>query len=249
MASLYGYFDESGKSHDHDVVVFSGFVATHDAWEDLSDEWRRLLLQSNLSELHFKQQKHRTSLLKKFIRAIKLHIEFGISVAVKVSAFEALPEEIKIGIGGPKRDPHYLAFKMVLFAIVRKMIREPGSTINFVCDEDEGTTMFCYHSYKLIKRQFKDMREQLVSFSVADDKHFPQLQASDLMAALTRLKAESALLNKEDPALGLFDYLALQEENNRLAFISTHMEEQLLQQLAAGCNDVPDAMEEFEQDI
>jgi hypothetical protein len=228
MAVLYGYFDESGKAHQHKVVVFSGFVTTYDWWESLGDEWKRLLRQYNLPALHFKSEKKRTSMLKKFIDVIRTQVEYGVTVAVKVDAFDALPVALKKEIGG---DAHYLAFKSVVFAIVNRMAMEPGSTINFTCDEDEATTLKCYKWYKQIKSQEATMRSKLVSFCVADDEHFPQLQAADVFAALTRAEAERQLLGVTSEMQTLFEHLNRQDEHGRLTFHGLFVDERNLQGL------------------
>ena len=231
MATLYGYFDESGKSHEQEVVVFSGFVTTWRHWENLGEEWKRLLRVHGLKALHFTEQKRRTSILKKFINVIKSEVEYGISYSVKVDGFNALPEILREKIGG---DPHYLAFKMVVFKIIGRMAQDPGSILNFTCDEDEATTLQCYRWYKEIKRDRADMREKLASFCVADDRHFPQLQASDLFAALNRAEAERRMLGASGDVQDLFDFLKEPEFNCRLTFEAYHFDETNLEVLLSG---------------
>jgi len=234
VAALYGFFDESGKSHDHNVIVFSGFVGTWGQWESLDAEWQRLLRQNNITALHFKDHKKRPSLLKKFISIIKSEIEFGISVSVKVEDFRALPSHVQAMVRG---DPFYLAFRTVVLRIMHHMISGAVNTLNFTCDEDEETAIPCYQWYKQIKRQMPEVKSRLISFCVADDKYLSQLQAADLMAALTRCEAEKIMLGRDSEAHQLFEYLALPEANRKLMFESMFLEATRLGDLLAKINE------------
>ena len=234
MAMLHGYFDESGKSHEHDIVAFSGFVSTWESWEQMGEEWRRLLRQFNLPSLHFTEHRRQTSLMKKFIQVVRSEVEFGLSVAVKVDAFRALPRSLQEDLG---EDAHYLAFRCVVLAMLSRMTVEPGSTIDFTCDEDEHTTLTCYRWYKQIKRERGDARSKLVSFRVADDAHFPQLQAADVFAGISRAEAERELLKKDYDFRELFEYLVMSDEHRRLSFGTLWLDEDTLRPAAQDIDD------------
>jgi hypothetical protein len=45
-------FDESGKHGDSDVVIFAGFFATAERFNDFGGEWRTLLRKNGLRFLH-----------------------------------------------------------------------------------------------------------------------------------------------------------------------------------------------------
>jgi hypothetical protein len=49
MASLYAYFDESGKFKDHKIVSFCGFVADFQQSEAFAGDWRYLLRRNDRS--------------------------------------------------------------------------------------------------------------------------------------------------------------------------------------------------------
>jgi hypothetical protein len=214
--------------------VFSGFVATWKKWESLDADWQRLLRQNNIRALHFKDHRARHSMLKKFINLVKSEIEYGISVAVKVEDFDAMPSHIKALVGG---DAFYLAFKCVVLRIVKNVMTEPGSILSFTCDEDQETVLPCYRWYKQIKMQMEDVRTKLVSFCVADDAYFSQLQAADLMAALTRCEAERKMMGTTSDVQPLFDHLALPEVNRSLVFQSAFLDQSNLKYLIENIND------------
>ncbi len=230
MAALYGFFDESGKPHQQPVVVFSGFLATWEQWEMLSDDWQRLLRVYNMPVFHFKDVKQRTSVVKKFIGAIKQNVELGISFAINVDDFNQMPSHIKQYVG---QSADFLAFKAVVFAMRHHVDNEPGNVIHFTCDEDEKRTIDCYKWYKDIKRDPKlGMKEKLVSFCVGDDKFLPQLQASDLFAGLNRIEAERRLLGTVSDAQELFDELAKPEQGSKLGFHAVVIEKNGIADLA-----------------
>jgi hypothetical protein len=105
---------------------------------------------------------------------------------------------------------------MVVIALVRRVIIEDGARLTFTQDEDEKTTAHCFDWYKKIKRQMPDFQTKLVSFAVADDKYFPQLQASDIFAGLFRAQAETEYLGIEQAHRELIDELRKADENDRL---------------------------------
>jgi hypothetical protein len=229
MVSLHGYFDESGKSHQHGVVVFSGFVSPSRYWDQLCDDWEILLRGFRLPSLRFAEHKRETEMMKQFVRAIKRNVELGISVAVDAKEFEKLPEQMRVRIGN---DPYYLAFKCVVFEIINRVCSAPGSTLAFTCDEDEQTTRICLDWYKQLKREDPEARARLASFCIADDKQYPQLQAADVFAGINRPEAEHRILHHENPLSGLFQALQKQEPDRRLDFRTLMVDRKSLQDFA-----------------
>src|ERR1700730_4216854 len=90
MAVLIGYFDESGKFKDHEIVAFCGLIATFDYWDRFNQEWQYLLRHYGLKSLHMKSgvlnfkrslspkkavmgREARFQALEQFVRTIKLH--------------------------------------------------------------------------------------------------------------------------------------------------------------------------------
>jgi hypothetical protein len=230
MAVLYAYFDESGKDHEHEIIVFSGFLTTWKAWEGLNEEWNRLLREKNLTAIHFKEHKGRTSLMMKCLRAIKTNVEYGISISVNVADFNALPDYVKKEVGGTAG---YFAFRSAVLAMTRHARAGDGNVIHFTCDEDEATTKDCYDWYLDVKRSLPNMRKCLASFCVADDMFLPQLQASDVFAGLVRHEANRQFLGDESSTKDLFDYLAAPELGSQLKFRGLFLDKKVLPDLAS----------------
>lgn len=215
MAALFGFFDESGKHHEHDIVVFSGFLATWNAWEILSEEWRRLLRQHNLDAIHFKNDRERASLMKSCIRAIKVNVEFGVTVAVKVDAFNALPEQLKQDAG---KNANYFAFRCAVFAMTSHIRSVEGNHIHLICDEDQEAVPEFYQWYKKVKIDLPHMQRCLASVCFGNDLFLPQLQAADVFAGINRQEARSRLIGTEPNSPDYFNKLTTPEVDSKLKF-------------------------------
>jgi hypothetical protein len=216
LAALFGFFDESGKHHEHDIVVFSGFLATWNAWEVLNEEWMRLLRVHNLDAIHFAEHQKQASLMKKCIRAIKVNVEFGVTVAVKVEAFNALPEQLKQEVG---RNANYFAFRWAVFAMTSHIRSTEGNHIHLVCDEDEEAVPEFYKWYKKVKIDLPQMQRCLASICFGNDLFLPQLQAADVFAGINRQEAKRRLIGTEEANSPVhFKELTKGEEDSKLKF-------------------------------
>jgi len=67
-----------------------------------------------------------------------------------------------------------------------------------------------------------------VSFCIADDSYFPQLQAADVFAALCRAEAESHLLGRDYDFPELFAELTKRDQYGRLRFATLFCDESTL---------------------
>jgi len=66
VASLYTvYFDESGTHTASDASVVAGFVSNVTQWEDLSERWRKVLIESGLEYFHMTDFENRQGLLSR----------------------------------------------------------------------------------------------------------------------------------------------------------------------------------------
>jgi hypothetical protein len=214
MAMFYGYFDESGKSHQHPVVVVSGFVSTYKNWDSVGDEWREMLRRHGMSSLHFAQDKRDAARVEDFIRVIKPRIEVGLTVAVHVEAFNAIPRALKKQLGG---DPYHMAFRSVVLHLLSYLHQgDPQNTLNITCDEEQSTNVDCLKWYLSLKGSDARARKHLSGFGVADDKYYPQLQAADFLAGLFRAEAEFKVLGTDYHFRSIFEELILAGDANKL---------------------------------
>jgi hypothetical protein len=201
---LAGFFDESGKFHDHDIVAFCGFLANSEQWNALQIVWDELLIRWGISSLHmsggvlnFKRslsarapalgKEARIKVISQFIRAIRESLPIGIAAAVHVQAYQALPEHHKKVLGGD--DPYYFAFSQAMGEVVGYLNVIPGSTANIICDDEEKYFVECYKMMARYKRNNRLLRDKFVSLCAANDAAFPQLQAADVFAYIIREEA------------------------------------------------------------
>ena len=200
VAHVLGYFDESGKFKDQEIVCFAGYVAGWKAVEAFDGDWSYWLRRFGLDCLTMKHAlnhrvrlsdktdargpKERITVLMNFADCILKHFEFGTSVAVDVKAFESLSSEPRRVLG---KNPHYMAFSRVLGEIKKHYRGE--LKIALVCDDEEAYSMECYRLYRKLKAQDAEARKPFTSIAFGDDADHTQLQAADMLASLTRLEA------------------------------------------------------------
>ena len=59
--------------------------------------------------------------------------------------------------------------------------------ISLICGDDPETAWDCYRHYRGVRQAHAEIRRRTVALSFSDDKHFPGLQAADMVAFLSRL--------------------------------------------------------------
>lgn len=218
---LSGFFDESGKFHDHQIISFCGFLGRAEQWNALQVEWNGLLLRYGIASLHmsggmlnFKRSlssKHpalgkdsRIKVLKEFIKVIKRNLNVAIANAVHVKDYQAQPEHHKSILGGD--DPYYWSFSQAMAEVLGYLKSVPGSEANIIVDDEEKYFVECYKLMARFKRGSPETRKCFISMCAADDEKFPQLQAADLLAYLTRNEAGYKFLGID------YDFRELYEE-------------------------------------
>jgi hypothetical protein len=207
MVFLQSYFDESGKMAQHDIASFCGFVATSDQWKQCWFAWIELLRDLQLKELKASDALRyrralskavaaigidaRTSALTPFVKAIRENVSFGVAVTIDCKAYRQLPESDRAVLGP---EPHYWAFQQALviikhYAEIGFQSHAPDIQVALCCDEEEKTAIECLKIFINLRMRYPELRDRFVSFGIADDKYFPQLQAADFLASLARQAA------------------------------------------------------------
>ena len=226
MAYLVAHFDESGKFHDKDITTFAGFMADPYAWERFHAAWKSLLSYYGMTV--FKSAKAfrftrplgskiaavgidaRIEALRRFVAVIQEHIYFGTSWAIDARAFRALDKSRRDRLC----DPHHSAFRFVLGTLKDELSRDDQASL--ICDDEEKYSVECYKIYTRIRSGDHGIRRAFISIGFADDYHFPQLQAADLFAGLSRLEAERRFLNQTHVIQPVFDHLLKPSPHSRL---------------------------------
>jgi len=228
MAILYAYFDESGKKSDHPVVTVASVCATQARLQQFDDAWNVLLRHYGLASLHMARASRlsekcgpkmpkgqsadeRMDALTPFAECINKHLEYGLIKALDINGFNALAEKLRAGLGDPD-DPYYLAF-------IRAMLELDAHTreddrISLICDDDTETAWDCYRHYRSVRRVHDKLRKKTIALSFADDEYFPALQASDMVAFLSRLEAKSRFYRDRYSFRRLFEYLTTEKGVN-----------------------------------
>jgi hypothetical protein len=219
VASIFGYFDESGKFKDHRVVSFCGVVVSFGQIGSFDKEWNAWLRQFGMPHLSMKQAlrckrplgpkyactelKDRVAALQNFANVIVKHTEVLVCVAVDVRAFQRLNPETKRLLG---KDPHYTAFSRSISEMAQCIPSDRRGSI--ICDDEEKFAIQCYKLYARLKNTSRPNWERFDSISFADDTAYPCLQAADMLSSLTRLEAQRQFLGVP------YDYQQLTEYFN-----------------------------------
>jgi hypothetical protein len=218
MGVLHGYFDESGKQ-DQPVVAFCGFLTAASKIQAFDDQWKNVLRVYKMDYFTAKDafrenkslgkfSKHsvatRIEVLKPFADCIRKHFECGVTAAVDVAEFNALSRAARKQLGNMD-NPHFLAFLQSVMGSL-KHVRD-DDRISFICDDDEGTAWDCYRFYRQARRIHPPSQKHFISIAFADDKHFPALQAADMLSSLVRMHARFKFFGTRYDYEPLFEYL------------------------------------------
>jgi hypothetical protein len=189
MACLDGYFDESGKYQDSRVVSFVGFV--QESWEPFNREWRKRLRRYRLPSLHLskdalKATGEQLEMYRDFMGVISSRIEECYAVAADAEKFSTVHAEVRQGVFN---DVHYVVFETVLILMWEHFRQVPDTTINIVCDDDPEKACLTYGVYNRFRQANPEARAMYRSIAFADDRHYPQIQAADLLSWIARAQA------------------------------------------------------------
>lgn len=246
MAIIHlAYFDESGKQSDHPVVTFSGVAVSQSALQEFDDAWNKLLRYYGIPYLHmarasrlsekqgYKIRKgqsidERIDALIPFADCINDHLEIGLLQALDVKGFNSLSETAKIPVGSPK-NPHYLAFTRGLLEIVDYV--QEDDRISLICDDDPETALGCYEHYRGVRQAYEKVRRKTVALSFADDKHFPGLQAADMVAFLSRLEAKRQFYGGDYHFRRLYDHLTTAKGVHHMQWMIMFADEEMIKGL------------------
>ena len=212
MAFIYHqiFCDESGKYEQDPLIAFSGVSVTADRLAAFDSEWRSLLRSYELPDLHMARvsrlvENHgyrfavgqtieeRAELLFPFADCINKHLEAGFIQAWSVPGYNSLSTAARNALGG-SNDPYFMAFIRGLLAVVDWC--SDDDRLSIICDDDVTTAWDCYVHYRSVGKAAPEIQKKAVSIAFANDKHFPALQAADMVAFLARQQANEAFYGK-----------------------------------------------------
>jgi hypothetical protein len=202
MAFIHSFFDESGKFKHKRVISFSGVCGSGSMLEQFNEKWNHLLRQNQMDHLHMAQAlrhnaplspkirkqtvNERIEVLKPFASCIAENLSLGIGMVLEVEGYSNWSTVAKRKVGG-SNDPVYVVFIRTMMEI--KDYFGPDSQITINCDYDNQTAWNFFEIFKRLKHLDPKARKSLIALTFADDKHFPALQAADMVSSLLRLEA------------------------------------------------------------
>jgi len=202
VCAMDAFFDESGF-HASNVIAFCGVAADTPALDRFNPAWGSLLVRADLEYLEMKSAlnprrklssrvgahtpKERADFLMPFVNVIREHLDIGVVVAVDVKEYQRLPKKMRSELGSVD-DPIYAAFLHALLTVSGSL--RDGDHLGFVCDDEESTAEPCYKMYRKAIKRSVVARKAMSSLTFANDRHYPGLQAADLLASLARREAK-----------------------------------------------------------
>lgn len=229
VAALFGYFDESGKFKDQNIVSFAGVVTSFSRAQDFGNDWNYWLRHFGLKCLSMKDalnhktplgtrdpakgSKDRCAALMNFAGCIGKHVELIVGIAIDVKAFDSLNSEAKRLLGN---DPHFVAFTKVIAETV-KFVPE-DTPISVICDDEEYFAEKCLKLYRRLKLMQKPMRKRLTSICFADDSGYPAIQAADMISSLMRLEAQRQINGVSYEYQSFYSFLMTEGNSNKARY-------------------------------
>ncbi|MFZ0799059.1 MAG: DUF3800 domain-containing protein [Terriglobales bacterium] len=221
MGFFHSFFDESGKFKDHKVVSFCGIVTENGNLRRFTEAWKVLLRHYEMPFLHMKRALNpnvalgpailkqtipeRNDALKPFADCIADNLELGVAMAVDVEGFSKWEPGAKKRLGGSD-DPAYLAFLRVGSTLQEYAARDDDQ-ISLTCDDDLGTAWNFYQLYRRVRVIDPIARKKFIAIAFANDKHYPALQAADMLSSLVRLEAYRQFSKRPYDFIPLFKHL------------------------------------------
>ncbi len=203
MLMLRAYMDESGHSDDPDVQVMSigGCVAHLAAWQQFESEWKRVLEDFKVSQLHMRTFAHfqgefenwkenqRREFLSRLMAIIDRYITAHVGAAVILSEYQRLTSEQQSEL----LDPYYACFQVcVRGAAIQAVGLEPRENVEVVFADHPEFGRRAFDLYTACREDL-DVRNRLGPISFASPDKCVQLQAADLVAYELRLDLSNRL--------------------------------------------------------
>lgn len=210
------YFDESG---DEDFFVIAGYIATPEAWAELSKEWERLLPLVSLPDAdglrEFKmneiiQSEERMAHVPAFYRLIEQYVDHCVSIAFRPSELESAIKRIKVtNYRVTIKDydkPYLFAFRLLTDLLNRRRedmkFFDQDAFVDLFADENslKGTVQRSW--FKVISQLPEHEAKRFGDTPRFEDSRlFPPLQAADFWAWwVRRWSAEHGPLGMESAA-------------------------------------------------
>jgi Protein of unknown function (DUF3800) len=199
--TLSAAFDESGKYGDSEHVVFAGFIARQDKWQEFTHEWNVRLLkdlprvEGRLPVLHMvelnrkhkrakeREEKRRVeSLVADLARLICKFALEGFANTITMAEFTLLDQDQRKRY----KDPFYYAFEAGVKSISKCEALGPHDNVMLICDDSEEYSSQCLESYRRIKRLEPEIMKRVPCITFGDDTQYAPLQAADLYAYCCR---------------------------------------------------------------
>jgi hypothetical protein len=194
---MMAYFDESGKFADSKIVAYGGVVARKDVLDVLGHLWQARTQKSDIRHFSMKDAMNFEGSFKGWRDRIADRNELlldlcalirdvdRVSTAMTVAQFKAQTPDIRRRFG----DLNYCGFESCMAKILS---RHPSDNFMLTCDLSEEYAENTVKLFNKLRSLNATVKKRCLALTMADDEHFPALQAADMIAYCTRAAALSS---------------------------------------------------------
>lgn len=229
VAVFYIYADDSGKLENqrNRYTTLCGYVAHASEWERFSLEWNNCRFRWGVPPVHMSPimypdrdaewlqiqaqwgqnwARKRELMLEDFAATVRNAHLVCVGAVVDAAHYRSLANtEFKRGTS-----PLGFAFhQLVMRGIEKTEIIDSHSPISLVIDDDRESSMKCYEMLNNLKQTFPKVRDRIRGISFVDDKCYPGIQASDMIAYESRLFMEARAKDPDAKPSELFGSLTM----------------------------------------
>ncbi len=218
FAMLHGYFDESGKFKDHDVISLCGWIGQLQDWELLAQEWQDALTRHDLTDIHMAQMKGQDRVLEEFADIIKGRVICGVGSALNTKLYRSMPETFQKRAG----HPHFLVFSAVIKQAIDR-IEEFAKHVglgkdvflSLIFDQDEQLSQECFRLLNKLKKIDSRVRERVTGVCFCNRRQLFPLQAADMIAYETRAEIDRRANHPEQQVSRLFSRMSTKHPSGK----------------------------------
>lgn len=202
--AIFGFFDDSGKWRQHNIVLLCGYLGSEKDWSEFERRWRDRL--GNRKAIHATQllqkrgEPETGALVSDCIDIIRDEIPCGIVVGLDAVHYRRLTDNQRNRIGAAP----LICLSQVLRLAVEKMQEwrtDQYGSLHLTFDDSDEDAENMLRTWLRLRKVRQELRNIVGSIGFANDEIACPLQAADLLANLA-LK-----YNAEHPEASIIDYV------------------------------------------
>jgi hypothetical protein len=220
FAILHGYFDDSGKLQDQNIIALCGWISHLLDWEKFAEQWHAALERHNISDFHMAKLKGQDAVLEDFVGIIKRNsnVLCGVGAAINTQVYRAMPQVFRNKAG----HPHFLAFSTIVKLAIDRIeafAREVGFGdevfLALIFDQDEQLSQECFKLLNKLKKIDERVRKRVTGLCFCNRRQVYPLQAADMIAYETRAEIDRRINRPQEPVSKIFAAMTTKDPSGK----------------------------------